>query len=230
MTQPKFDVTLTTYQQVSSIAGGWNAELFRKLLQSLDCDSDDATTETELHELVVMCLQDLEIADAAKLVLNVQLGGALSVGQIQNLSEEFADEKHWEHYADQSLHERLFHVGSLMYEAFEREIDKPDAVRLEVEMSALNQEAKDILKQPLHESFIVRLLADGMPESSVLHRLFDEQLAGKPFAEAEYIIWIINPLASAASVAKVEIFSSCHWLDPLKRVEQYQSTAAPDLS
>lgn len=230
MAQPKFDVKLTTYEQVSSIAGGWNADSFRKLLQEMDCGSEDATTDAELRELVVMCLQDMEIADAAKLVLKAQLDGALTGGQIQNLSEEIADEKHWEHYADQSLHERFFHVGSLMYEAFEREMDQPDAVRLIVEASALNQEAKDILKQPLHESFVVRLLAAGMNDNAVLHRLFDEQIAGQLFPEAEFIIWIINPLPANGEATKIELFSSCHWLDTLQRVEEFQSEAAPDPS
>ena len=228
MTQPKFDVNVAAYEQVSSIAGGWTAESFRKLLQEMDCSSEDTSTEAELRELVVMCLQDLKLADAAKLVLTAQLADGLTAGQIQNLSEEIADEKHWEHYADQSLHERFFHVGGLLYEAFPSEMDQPDAVRLTVEVSALNQEAKEILKQPLHESFVARLLADGMEANAVLKRLFDEQLAGEPFAEAEFIIWIINLQANEAGQAKIEIFSSCHWLDPLQRVDGYQSNAAPD--
>ena len=230
MSQPKFSVKLTAYEQVSSIAGGWNGESYRKLLDEMDCSPEDSSTEPELRELVVMCLQDLKLAEAAKLVLNVQLAGALTAGQIQNLAEEITAEKHWEHYADQSLHERFFHVGSLMYEAFEREMDKPDAVRLVVEATALNQEAKDILKHPFHESFLVRLLADGMSEDAVLRRLFDEQLEGKPFAAAEYIVWILNVLSNEADQATIEVFSSCHWLDTLQRVEDYQSTAVPDPS
>ena len=230
MTKPNFETKLATYEQVSSIAGGWTADHFSKLLVEMDCSSEGASTETELRELVVMCLQDMELADAAKLVLKAQLADALTAGQIQNLSEEISDEKHWEHYADQSLHERLFHVGSLMYEAFEREMDQPDAVRLVIEVSATNQEAKDILKRPLHESFIVRLLADGMSNDAVLHRLFDEQLAGKPFAEAESIIWIVRLLSNDSGAAEIEIFSSCHWLDPLQYVNEFRSSASPDPS
>ena len=230
MTQPKFDVKLATYEQVSSITGGWTAESFNKLLEAMECKSEEASTESELRELVVMYLQDLSITDAAKLVLNAQLSGDLTAGQIQNLSEEITTEKHWEHYADQSLHERFFHVGTLMYEAFESEVDKPDAVRLVAEISSQNQEAKDILKQPLSKSFLVRLLADGMENNAVLHRLFDEQLAGKPFAEAESIIWIANPLPNEANKTQVEIYSSSHWLDALHRVEAFSSTATPDES
>ena len=228
MTQPKFGVKLATYEQVSSIVGGWTAESFRKLLEELDCKSEEASTEAELRELAVMCLQDLSVPDAARLVLNAQLSSDLTAGQIQNLSEEITTEKHWEHYADQSLHERFFHVGTLMYEAFERDVDKPDAVRLVAEISPQNQEAKEILEQPLMKSFLVRLLADGMEDNAVLHRLFDEQLAGKPFAEAESIIWIANPLSNEANRTQVEIYSSCHWLDALHRVEEFSSTATPD--
>ena len=171
----------------------------------------------------------LEIADAAKIVLKHRLGDKLGAGQIRSISEEISEEKHWEHYADQSLHEQFFHVGNLMFAAFPREMDEPDAVRLVVEITARNPEAKEILANPLHESFMARLLAHGMDGNSILQRLFDEQLDGKPFPQAASIIWIIKPVSASDQQVSIEVFSSCHWLDALKGVKNYESTAEPDV-
>lgn len=229
MNQPKFEVKLPEYEQVNVIAGGWSAIDYRKLLEEMDFASEDATGKVQLRELCVMCLQDMELSEAAKVVLKYRLGDKLTAGQIQSVSEEISDEKLWEQYADQSLHEQFFHVGNLIYGAFPREMDEPDAVRLIVEITGKNQEAKEILASPLHESFVVRLLADGMDDSSILHRLFDEQLAGKSFPEADSIIWMIKPVsASAEDQVSIEVYSSCHWLDALNGVEKFESSAVPD--
>lgn len=228
MNKPKFAAKLSSFEQVSEIAGGWSPDDYRKLLEELEMPPEDATSDAELRELCVMCLQDREIADAAKIVLKFRLGEKLSAGQIQSISEEISAEKHWEHYADQSLHEQFFHVGNLMYAAFPREMDEPDAVRLIVEITAKNPEAKEILANPLDESFVVRLLAEGMDENSILKRLFHEQLDGESFPEAASIIWIINPVNSSDQQVTIEVFSSCHWLDALKYVDDFESTATPD--
>ena len=48
------------------------------------------------------------------------------------------------------------------------------------------------LARPLHESLVVRLLADGMANNSVLHRVFGDQLEAKSFPEADTIVWIVR--------------------------------------
>ena len=228
MNKPQFEVTISSYQQINEIAGGWVIDDYQKLLGQMEFDFGDVDSESELRELCVMCLQEKEIAEAASIVLKHRLGDRLSAGQIQSVAEEISEEKHWEHYADQSLHEGFFHVGNLMFAAFPREMDEPDAVKIEVELTAKNAVAKEVLQKPLHESFVARLLGDGMDDNSILHRLFDEQLKGDPFPEADSIIWIATQNSVSESTAKLDVISSCHWLDALKGVEHFESSATPD--
>ena len=229
MNKTQFEVNIASYKQINEIAGGWVVDDYQKLLGEMEFASDDVNSESELRELCVMCLQDREIAEAASIVLNYRLGDRLSAGQIRSVAEEISQEKHWEHYADQSLHEDFFHVGNLMFAAFPREMDEPDAVKIEVELTAKNPAAKEVLQKPLHESFVARLLGDGMSDDSILHRLFDDQLNGNQFPEADSVIWIVTEGSVSENTAKLEVISSCHWLDALKGVEHFESSAAPDL-
>ena len=52
--------------------------------------------------------------------------------------------------------------------------------------------------------------------------------AGKPFPEADSIIWTINPLSADDLLTTIEVYSSCHWLDSLDDVETFESSASPD--
>ncbi len=83
-------------------------------------------------------------------------------------------------------------------------------------------------RHALHESFLVRLLADGMHDDSILHRLFDEQLDGKSFPEADAIVWIVQSETSAADTVQVDLISSGYWLDSLRDSKTYESTAYAD--
>ena len=67
MSKPKFDVKLSSYEQVRSIEGGWSAADYRKLLELVEFPSDDTTTEVELREICVMCLQDWKLPMPQKL-------------------------------------------------------------------------------------------------------------------------------------------------------------------
>ncbi len=80
----------------------------------------------------------------------------------------------------------------------------------------------------LNESFLVRLLAGGMDGGSVLHRLFDEQLAGDSFPEAESIIWTLRTESMTDDTCTVEVISSGSWLDPLRTTRSYSAHAYPD--
>ena len=230
MNKTQFEVTITSYQQLNEIAGGWAIDDYQELLGEMEFAFEGVDSESELRELCVMCLQDREIADAATVVLKYRLNNKLSVGQIRSIAEEISGEKHWEHYADQSFHKEFFHVGTLMFAAFPREMDEPDAVKIEVEIIAKNPAAKEVLQGPLHESFVARLLGDGMNDNAILHRLFEEQLKGDQFPEADSIIWAVTPISVSGNKANLEVISSCHWLDALKGVEHFESSATPDLA
>jgi len=223
-----FRVQLLSFSNILEIAGARTADDFSALLEAMEYGDQSGMGEDELREMCVMSLQDLEPVEAAYLVLKHDMGDMLRDGQIRNAASEMLDEKLWEEFADSALHERMFNAGSLLYAAFPRSFPKPDAVRVEIEVTAGNAPARELLTPLPNESFLVRLLADGMDSHAVLHRLYGDQLKGTSFLNADEIVWIVRTEAVGEDVMKFEVISSGYWLDALDSTEFYESAAYAD--
>ena len=223
-----FNVSVLKFSNLLEIKGTWGPDDYRVLLEALEYDDYAELNDEELQEVCLMAMQDLEPEAAAHLVLKYKMGHLLKEGQIKNLSVEMMDEKLWEEYADQSLHEQFFNVGSLLYQAFPSTFPKPDAVSLLLEVTAENDSAKKLLAGSVDESFLVRLIADGMDDKTVLHRMFEDQIVGKSFPEAANIIWILNSEEKAQDKKHIEIISSGYWFDPLSQMNGFESSAYSD--
>lgn len=223
-----FRVRVLEFTELAEIEGSWTPEDFLSLLERADFGDTTGLGPDELRDLCVLSLQDKEPDDAAALLLEHRLGDTLSKGQIQNTSQEMLDEKLWEEYADMTLHERFFHVGSLLYRAFPHVVPVPDAVDVQLEIEALEPDTARVLARPLHESLLVRLLADGMPDSAPLRRLFPEPLRGRPFPEAESIVWIVTSEPADARTVRLQVIGSGYWLDALRGTRSYESSARAD--
>ncbi len=224
-----FRVKVLSFSVLQEIEGAHTANDYAALLDALDFGDIEKLDKAELRDMCVMCLQELEPQAAAAVVLRHVLGDELKAGQISNIASEMLDEKLWEHYTEMSLHERMFKVGSLLYAAFPQSFPEPDAVRVKLEVVAANAVGKESLAHSLNESFLVRLLADGMDGGSVLHRLFDEQLAGKSFPEADTIVWIVRTETMNPDTVQIDVTSSGYWLDSLRDTKSYESAAYADV-
>ncbi len=224
----EFHVQVLKFSNIREISGAWTGNDFAALLDAMEYGDLTGMSDDELREMCVLSLQDLKPVDAAYVVLKHVVGNALRDGQLRDLAHEMLDEKLWEEYSDSSLHERIFNVGSLVYAAHSEFFPEPDAVCLEFEATAANAEAKKLVTSSLDESFLVRLLADGMDDHAILHRLYGEQLKGKSFPNASEVIWILRSEVISDNVMKIEVVSSGYWLDALDRVENYDSTAYAD--
>jgi hypothetical protein len=224
----EFHVDVLAFSVLEEIEGVWTDKEFGELLAEMEFGSIDGMSRSEVREMCLLSLQDLAPEAAAALVLKYHLGDRLSDGQISNIAADMPDEKLWEEYADMAVHEKLFNVASLMFMAFPNTFPEPDAVRVTVEVTASNETGKEILQHALNESFLVRLLAGGMDEDAALRRLFDEQLTGDSFPEAEFIIWTLQAEPISEHTSKVEMISSGAWLDPLRNTEAYATRAYPD--
>ncbi len=219
----EFDVTISEIDVLSEIADVWQPQHFTAMLDDMDYGETSGMSPAELREMCLLSLQDLEPADAAAVVLRCRFGDRLREGQVRNCSHEMLDEKHWEQYAEMSFHEDFFHVGSLLYEAFPREFPTPDAAHVCLEVKARDKTGKELLQAGVDEAFVVRLLADGMSDDAVLHRLFEDQIAGGPFPEAESIIWSFQQERVEDSTLTLNVLSSGYWLDSLLHVENFVS-------
>ncbi len=225
---PIFQVRVLSFSNIMEIEGARMPDDYVQLLDAMEYGDQSGMSDDERREMCVMSLQDLEPAEAAYVVLKHDLGGDLRDGQLRNIAGEAQEEKLWEEYSNSSFHERLFTVGSLLYQAFPKAFPKPDAVRVKLEVTATNAPAKKLLTAPPGESFVVRLLADGMDDHAVLHRLYGDQLRGQSFPEAAEVVWIVRTEAVSDDVMGIEVISSGYWLDALQGTKTYESSAYAD--
>ena len=223
-----FRVRLLGFSNLLEIEGARTAGDFAALLEAMEYGDVSQMSDKELREMCILSLQDLDPVEAAYLVLKHDMGDVLRDGQARNLANEMLDEKLWEEYADSKLHERMFNAGSLLYAAFPRTFPKPDAVHVQLEVTAENAAAKELLTASLNESFLVRLLADGMESHAVLHRLYGKELTGTSFPNADEVVWIVRTEAISEETMRMDIVSSGYWLDALEDTELYESNAYAD--
>lgn len=226
--KPKFDVHVHEFDVIEEIEGAWATADYLAILDHLEFGDTSDMGAADLLEMALLALQDLEPVAAAELLLSLHLGSRLNKGQIRNAANEMLEEKLWEEYADLSLHEAMFNVASVLFKAFPRVFPEPDAVKVSLEVSAINEEAQDLLNGELTEPFLVRLLAGGMDGSAILPRLFEDQLHSTLFPEADNIVWIWEVTTTDTSESKIRIISSAYWLDPLRNTKSYTTIAYLD--
>lgn len=220
-----FVVRVLGFTELAEIEGSWTDPDFARLFELLGLEGAGELAGGELREMCLLGLQDLKPQAAAALLLTHRLGDELGRGQIQNVSTEMLDEKLWEEYADMPLHERLFHVGSLLHQAFPGSFPEPDAVEARLEITAETAEARRDLAGTPGEPFVVRLLAHGMPDTSPLNRLFGDAVAGAAFPEAASIAWIVEWGAPDGARRELRVLGSGYWLDALRGTKSYGSSA-----
>lgn len=223
----KFEVRVLSFDALHELSGAWQPADYRELLTALDFDDVDSLAESELREMCMMALTDLEPDDAAVHVLRHRLGTKLREGQIQDVAHDMVDEPLWEDYSDIRVHEQLYNANQLLYDAFNGKFPRPRAVRLEIEVKARDEEGEELLAEPT-EAFLARLLAAGLDEDALLHRLFEEQLTGTSFPEAESILWQFGHSPVDARTATVWIVGSGYWLNAMEDVDAFEAVAYPD--
>lgn len=225
---PKFDVSVTRFTDLTEIDGAWRSDDFRQMLDAMEYGSTQGMSVDDLRDMCLLSLQDLKPEKAAEVILTHLLGSRLRQGQIENMAVDMLEEKLWEDYADLSLHEALFNAGSLLYDAFPADCPKPDAVRVELRVTPINEAARSALAGEVQESLLVRLLADGLDESSALHRMFADQLSGDRFPEAASVVWIVEVEPELEGATTVRVTSSGAWLDAMRDTKRYESGAYED--
>ena len=226
--KPSFNVRVIRFDILEELDGVWIAADFLALLETMEYGDTSGISPAELREMCLLSLQDLQPNEAAALLLQHKLGTRLRSGEISNISYEMLDDKLWEEHADMALHEAMFNIGSLLYSAFPQIFPEPDAVRVRLVITAINELAQSELTGTLSESFVLRLLADGMDNSAVLHRIFGQQIGGQAFPEADLIVWTICQEQTGEDTIEIEIISSGYWLDSLRDTVAYESRAYAD--
>lgn len=232
MTKHLFDVVVSSVHKIHDMPGSWSDNDYRQLLTRQEVDGVDDVSGSDLLEMALMALQDMELDDAADAVLAHKLDGRISTGARRNIVEDLLEnQRPWEEAADISLHAQIFAAAVLLQKAFPSSFARPDMMQVVLDITALTSAAKSALTSPPKAAFVTRMLADAMDSHSILERLFDEQLVSHHFPEADGIIWLAEfskQASSGQSSVKLEIYSSVHWLDAMEIIPAFKSSAYND--
>lgn len=212
--------SIETVEAVSELPGFWSPDKLRALLETLEFDGLEDVTEDQLRDYAVMSLQDLECSEAARVLIELVLGNRLSDGKKQNIAEEMEVERLWEEYPDLSCHEPIFNAQVLLAQAFPS-AQSPEVNLVKATLRPGDAASKVALKEalskgPLPEATIVRCIAAASPENAILNRLFEDQIAGQSFPEAEHLVWHIETDATQTAEVSLSLFSPHRWTDALE--------------
>ena len=222
-----FKAEILSFNTINELPGSWQKSDFLALLSSMDYANPEEIKDSELKEMCMMSLTDFEPAEAAKIVLDYVIDGRLTDGQIENLSHEMATEKLWEEYPELSLHPDFFRATQLLYQAYNGKFPRAEAVQFQVKITGGTSEDQLIFDEN-PEAPIVRILAAGMSEHSLIHRLFSDQLEGSRFDEAKSILWQFNVVSKDETSVTYDIVSSSYWLDEIKYADSYEAVSHAD--
>jgi hypothetical protein len=219
----QFKVKVLSFEQIQELPGSWEKSDLVNLLNAMDYDNPSEIKDSELKEMCMMSLTDFEPEEAAKIVLDYTIAGRLTDGQIENLSHEILTEKLWEEYPELPLHPDLFRSTQLLYDAYNGKFPRAEAVRFTIEI-----EGDVAIFNDNPEAPILRILAAGMSDRSLIHRLFSDQIEGDRFDEAKDILWQLNVVSRSETSVTYDIVSSAYWLDEIKYADSYDAEAHAD--
>ena len=223
-----FKVELLNFKTIHELPNSWMAQNYIDLLEIMDYGDTSELPPEELREMCLMSLTDNEPEDAAKIVLEYVFENRLTKGQIDNISNEMSEEKMWEEYADLSLHENFFNVNQLLYQAYNGKFPHPQAIKFQVRLTAKDNNAFSIFKTS-PEAPLIRLLVAGMPKNTLIYRLFEEQVEGEEFKDAEHIIWQFKIEYVNDKEVLVDIISSEYWFHDFKYVKDFEGETFSDV-
>jgi len=220
---PNFTVERLSFQHLAALPDAWQNADYLALLNALSYDNPEAIAPAELKEMTQLALTDLEPAEAAEVVLGHVAGEALTKGQTEQLAHQMPTEKLWEENPNFALHQKFFNATQLLYDAYNGKFPHPQAVEFKVKLTAADPADLALLD---HEpaAALLRLLAPGLSDRALLHRLFGDQLAGGEFAEASDILWQLTPSEKTDASVVYDIISSDYWLEEFKYADTYEAT------
>jgi hypothetical protein len=224
---PLFKVELLKFSTITELSNAWNESTYKELLEIMDYGDTSDISLNDLKETCLILLSENEPEEAAEIILKYIFKHRLTAGQISNLSNEMQDEKMWEEYADLSFHEDFFNATQLLYETYNGKFPHPEAVQFKIKLFAKNNEDLLIFNSNA-EATLIRLLVKGMPENTLINRLYKEEIAGNEFKEAKDIIWQLEKEEIDVNSLVFTITSSLYWFKDFKYVEDFEAATHID--
>lgn len=201
----KIVVKIVGIKYVNEIDTYWSNQDFTALLKMFDYPDADEVSPDELKEMLYMSISDFEPEEAAQILLTYKLGNQLNKGQIQSLSNEMIDDKVAEEYPEPELHFDLFNINQLLFKAYNGTFPNTEASIIEIEIN--KDEAAPF---EMTEEIMTKLVSDGLTETSILNRLYADQIGGKvPFKDAAKFIWLLT----RKNKNSYDLLTSRYWIE-----------------
>lgn len=222
-----YKAEILNFETILALPNYWDKVKYKELLGVMEYGDTSEIADADLKDMCYMSIADNEPEEAARLILGYVFNDRLNAGQIDNLSNEMREEKMWEEYAEIGYHEDFFNTGQILYNAFNGKFPLPEAVEFSVKISEKNL-ADLLIDNKISEAALIRLLSQGMPENTLINRLFKDQIAGDSFEEAENIIWRLKTEKESENTALVTVISSKYFFQDLKYVESFEGKTHND--
>lgn len=226
----EFHVEILSFEKISEIENAWKADDYKTLLSMMDIGEEElgGMSESELKEMCLMSLNDFEHHESAGFLLKHILEDEVTEGKIDQMSHQMIEAKLWEEHADSAYHMRLFNAYGLLRKAYNGIFKEPTGVKFTIRITAKNNDSFAIFDSSLHSS-IVRLIANGLNETAILNRLYEEQINGKSFPDAKNILWILTEKSITEEERRYEITSSDLWFGELEQNMNFEAKAHADV-
>lgn len=224
-----FTVDILSFEKISKVENVWKADDYKALLSMMDIAEDELgdVSESDLKEMCLMSLNDFEHHESAKFLLMHIFKDEITEGKIDQLSHQMIENKLWEEHADAAYHWSFFNAYGLLREAYNGIFKEPTGVKFSVKITAKTDELFDIFDSSLH-AVIVRLLSSGLSDASILNRLYEEQISGDMFPDANNILWKLEEISTTENIRQYEIISSELWFGELEEGMRFDSTTHAD--
>lgn len=181
------EADVLAYREIHELPGDWTSDRLRSLLADLEIETDDVP-ESDLLDLVLMGVGDLDPHEAGIAVLKTVFGDRMPAGVRANLASDLEEDRPWEEFADLSFQEGIFSSTVLLQKSLPKMYGLPDATLAKVTLRTKTaQDAKLVVNLPSDQ--LLRALAPGLGARSIVNRLYGEGVRGGPFPEAEHILW-----------------------------------------
>ena len=183
-----YQVTIISISEIHSLNGAWDNNSLRRLLELAEADEIGDIADADLLEMSLMVLQDLGNQKAGELVLEAVFGDNMRPGVRQNLVDDLQDAEPWNDFAEIHQQRGIFVAVCLLHKAFPNRYGTPDALRLRARFLPLKSAEPTTLSSP-PAVWLIRVLACGMDEHAIVHRLYETELKAGEFADAEGLVW-----------------------------------------
>jgi len=182
----KYNIKINSIKTVDEIKDYWTSEDCVQLLEKFNFPDAGTAKKETLYELLLMAITDFEPKEAAVIVLDYKLGGLLTEGQIEQISNDMLIDTVCEEYPEIELQYALFNCNQLLYKAFNGTFPSANATLIDCSINPLkvNSDVK------ITKEILLKLFNNGLSDRNILKRLFGTQMEGNAnFPEAEGIVW-----------------------------------------